>query len=52
MTDEAFPKATGTKDKELFLIEGARHIETYWVDKYVDAALAKLTAFYAKHLSR
>lgn len=48
MTDEAFPKATGTKDKELFLIEGARHIETYWVDKYVDAALDKLTAFYAR----
>jgi uncharacterized protein len=46
MTDEAFPKATGTEDKELFLIEGATHIETYWVDKYVDATLGKLTAFY------
>jgi uncharacterized protein len=45
MSDEAFPKATGTKDKELFLIEGAQHIETYWVDKYVDAALDKLTGF-------
>jgi len=48
MTEEAFPKATGTKDKELFLIEGARHIETYWVDEYVDAALGKLTTFYAR----
>jgi uncharacterized protein len=48
MTDEAFPKATGTDDKELFLIEGATHIETYWVDEYVDAALAKLTEFYAR----
>lgn len=46
MTDEAFPKATGTEDKELFLIEGATHIETYWVDEYVDATLGKLTAFY------
>ena len=43
-----FPKASGTDDKELLLIEGARHIETYWVDEYVDAALDKLTAFYAR----
>jgi uncharacterized protein len=48
MTEEAFPKATGTNDKELFLIEGAKHIETYWVDEYVNAALDKLTAFYAR----
>lgn len=48
MTEEAFPKATGTEDKELFLIEGATHIETYWVDAYVDAALGKLTAFFAR----
>lgn len=48
MTEEAFPKATGTEDKELFLIEGATHIETYWVDEYVDAALGKLTAFFAR----
>jgi len=50
MTDEAFPKATGTEDKQLFLIEGATHIETYWIDKYVDAAIDKLTAFYARTL--
>lgn len=31
MTKDAFAKATGTKDKELFLIDGAIHIETYWV---------------------
>lgn len=48
MTDAAFPQATGTDDKELFLIDGARHIETYWVDKYVDAALGKLEAFFAR----
>ena len=48
MSDEALPKAVGTEDKELFLIEGARHIETYWVDEYVDAALGKLTAFFAR----
>ena len=50
MTQEAFPKATGTKDKELFIIDGATHIETYWVPKYVDAALGKLTPFYARTL--
>lgn len=48
MSEEALAKATGTEDKELFLIEGARHIETYWVDEYVDAALGKLTAFFAR----
>ena len=50
MTEAAFAKATGAKDKELFLIEGATHIETYWVPKYVEAVVAKLTSFYAKHL--
>jgi fermentation-respiration switch protein FrsA (DUF1100 family) len=50
MTQDAFPKATGTKDKELFLIEGATHIQTYWVPEYVDAALSKLTPFYARTL--
>jgi fermentation-respiration switch protein FrsA (DUF1100 family) len=48
MTDEAFPMATGTDDKELFLIPGARHIETYWIDDYVDAALETLTTFYTR----
>lgn len=50
MTQDAFPKATGTQDKELFIIDGATHIETYWVPKYVDAALGKLTPFYARTL--
>jgi uncharacterized protein len=46
--EEAFPKATGTEDKELFIIESATHIETYWVNEYVDAALGKLTAFFTR----
>lgn len=50
MSEDAFVKASGTKDKELFRIEGATHIETYWVPRYVDAAVAKLTAFYARTL--
>jgi fermentation-respiration switch protein FrsA (DUF1100 family) len=50
MTEEAFPKAIGAKDKELFLIEGARHIETYWVPKYVELAMGKLAPFYGRTL--
>lgn len=30
--------------------DGATHIETYWVPEHVDAAIAKLTAFYARTL--
>jgi fermentation-respiration switch protein FrsA (DUF1100 family) len=48
MPQDAFPKATGTQDKELFIIDGATHIETYWVPEYVDAALGKLAPFYAR----
>ncbi len=51
MTEDAFPKATGTTDKTLFKIEGATHIETYWVPKYVDAALGQLTPFFARTLA-
>lgn len=50
MSEDAFAKASGTQDKQLFKIEGATHIETYWVPKYVDAAMGKLTAFYARTL--
>lgn len=50
MTEQAFAKATGTQDKQLFKIEGATHIETYWVPAYVDSAIAQLTAFYARTL--
>ena len=38
MTEDAFAKASGTNDKELFLIKGASHIRTYWVPEYVDEA--------------
>jgi fermentation-respiration switch protein FrsA (DUF1100 family) len=50
MTEDAFPKATGTKDKELFRIEGASHIQTYWVAEYVEAAMSKLAPFFARTL--
>lgn len=50
MTKDAFAKATGTENKELFLIPSASHIRTYWVPEYVDQAVAQLQMFYAKNL--
>lgn len=50
MTEEAFAKASGAKDKELFKIQGATHIETYWVPEYVEAVVAKLVPFYGKNI--
>lgn len=50
MTESAFPKAINAKSKELFLIEGATHIETYWVPNYVVQAINKLDAFFDKNI--
>jgi fermentation-respiration switch protein FrsA (DUF1100 family) len=50
MTDEAFSKATNAKNKELFLIDGATHIETYWKPEYVKQAVNKLVNFYQTNL--
>lgn len=50
MTDEAFAKASGTKIKELFLIDGATHIQTYWKPEYVKQAVEKLVKFYQTNL--
>jgi uncharacterized protein len=50
MTDEAFSKATNAKNKELFLIDGATHIETYWKPEYVKQAVDKLVKFYQTNL--
>lgn len=52
MSQDAFAKATGTTDKELVLLDGATHIETYWVPRYVDAAVGKLNTFYARTLTQ
>lgn len=46
MTEQCFSRATGTQDKELFLIPGATHIKTYYVPEYVDMAVGKLTEFF------
>ena len=50
MTEQCFSKATGTTDKQLFLIPGATHIRTYYVTEYVEQAVAKLTEFFGKKL--
>lgn len=50
MTDEAFSKATNAKNKELFVIDGATHIQTYWKPEYVDQAITKLNVFFGKNL--
>lgn len=50
MTLDAFKDAHSSNNKELFLIDGATHIETYWKPPYVDQALGKLTEFFGKAL--
>jgi len=50
MTEDAFAKAVGTTDKELVSIEGATHIETYWVPNYVNQAVDQLTRFFGRTL--
>ncbi|MCY7007902.1 alpha/beta hydrolase [Fusobacterium simiae] len=50
MTKEVFANATGTKNKELFLVKGATHIQTYWKPEYVKQISEKLTQFYNKNL--
>jgi fermentation-respiration switch protein FrsA (DUF1100 family) len=50
MTESAFNQATGSKDKELFLIQGATHIQTYYVPDYVAQAMNKLNEFFGKYL--
>ncbi len=50
MTEQCYAKATGTNDKELFLIPGATHIKTYYVPEYVELAVKKLTEFFKDKL--
>ena len=50
MAKDAYEKATGTKDKELYLVKGATHIQTYYVPEYVDEIVNKLQSFFGNHL--
>lgn len=50
LTKGMFEAATGTADKELFLVPGAHHIETYWKPEYVTQIDAKFGAFFGTKL--
>ncbi len=50
MTDEAFGKAINAKNKELFVIDGATHIQSYWKPEYVKQAVNKLVDFFGNNL--
>lgn len=50
MTEQCYSKATGTNDKELYLIPGATHIKTYYVPEYVEQVVAKLMEFFGQKL--
>ncbi len=50
MTEHCFSQATGTQDKEMFLVPGATHIKTYFVPEYVQQVVRKLTEFFGNKL--
>lgn len=50
MSEDAFGKATQSKNKELFLVKGATHIETYWKPEYVDQIVNKSVDFFTTYL--
>jgi len=52
MTLDAFKEAHNSKNKELFLIDGATHIETYWKPQYVNQAMGKLSQFFGDTLKQ
>lgn len=50
MTDEAMEKGTGTKDKEMFIVPKATHIQTYYIPEYVEQERQRLIKFFTKKL--
>lgn len=50
MSEKAFKGATNAKDKELYKLKNATHIQTYFVPSVVDEAVEKLSKFYEKNL--
>lgn len=50
MTDEAILKATGTKNKEEFVVDGATHIKMYYVPEFVSKITDKLALFFGENL--
>lgn len=50
MTEQAYAKAINARSKELFLIDGATHIQTYWKPELVSQITGKLIEFYRSNL--
>lgn len=50
MTDSAFAKAVNARSKELVVIPGATHIETYWKPEAVQLATDTLKRFFRRNL--
>lgn len=50
MTEQCYSKASGTAAKELYLVPGATHIQTYYVPEYVAFVTDKLTIFFGQNL--
>lgn len=50
MNGEVFQSAINSKDKELFIVDGATHMQTYWKSEYVNQIGNKLADFYDKNL--
>lgn len=50
MSREAYVKASASPNKEYFVIDGASHIQTYYVPEYVNKAVNKLGEFFQKNL--
>ena len=46
MSESAFAAATGTEDKELYVVAEATHVDLYWKPEATDDAIAKLASFY------
>lgn len=51
MTTEAFELASDAKSKQLYLIDGATHIETYWKPDFVDQAMQQFSTFFSDTLN-
>ena len=43
-------KKAASKNKELFIVKGATHMDLYDIPKYVDQAVVKMTTFFVKNL--
>jgi fermentation-respiration switch protein FrsA (DUF1100 family) len=43
-------KKAASKNKELFIVKGATHMDLYDIPKYVDQAVGKMTTFFGKNL--